>query len=465
MKRPVFFSLALALVISLSAGCAKTGSGAETPSGQTVSESAEASSDAEASSETDSFQTDTEMFTEGDLRTEYDEEDCIRIQLEETSATASSDSVQISGSVITITEEAAYMISGTLDDGMIIVNADENAKIRLVFNGAEINSETSAALYILEADKVFVTLAEGTENVLSNGGSFEQIDENNIDGAVFSRQDLTINGSGALTVTSPAGHGIVSKDDLVITGGTCMIASASHGLQANDSVRITGAALTIDAGKDGIHCENDDDASLGFIYISGGAADIEAEGDGISAGAYIRITDGEFQILSGGGSENGSKSHSGSYGGFMGDRKQEEPSSGADDESSTSMKGLKASADIQIEGGTFAVNAADDGIHSNSSVTISGGVFEIATGDDGIHADETLTITSCDMTISESYEGLEAKELYISGGDIVINASDDGINASGGADASGMTGGRDGMMGAWECLPPRTAILRYRAET
>lgn len=109
---------------------------------------------------------------------------------------------------------------------MIIVNAPDTAKLQLVFDGADITSATSAALYILEADKVFVTLVG--ENSLANGGSFEAIDENNIDGAVFSKQDLTFNGSGTLTVTSPAGHGIVGKDDLVFTGGTYIITSASH---------------------------------------------------------------------------------------------------------------------------------------------------------------------------------------------------------------------------------------------
>lgn len=224
------------------------------------------------------------MFTDRDARTEYDESNGVLIQLSGTSAAASSNSVKISGTTITITEEATYIISGTLDDGMIIVNAPDSAKLQIVLNGVDITSKTSAPLYILEADKVFITLAEGTENTLSNGGTFTAIDENNIDAAIFSKQDLTLNGSGSLTVTSPAGHGIVCKDDLVFTSGTYTVHSASHGLDANDSVRITGETnLTIDAGKDGIHSENTDDASLGFIYISNGTLNIEAEGDGIAA--------------------------------------------------------------------------------------------------------------------------------------------------------------------------------------
>lgn len=203
-------------------------------------------------------------------------------------------------------------------NGIPVVDAPDTAKLQLVLNGVDITSETSAALYILEADKVFVTLANGTANTLANGGSFTAIDDNNIDGALFSKQDLTLNGSGSLTVTSPTGHGIVCKDDLVVTGGTYVVNSASHGLDANDSVRIANAALTIDAGKDAIHCENSDDATKGFIYISGGTIKAEAEGDGIAASAYMQITDGAIDLLVGGGSENGSKAHSDHFGGFMG---------------------------------------------------------------------------------------------------------------------------------------------------
>lgn len=444
---------------------------------------------------------DEEMFTDRDRRTEYDKDGSVSIQLNKDSASASSDSVKISGSVITITEEATYIISGTLEDGQIVVNASDSAKIQLVLDQASVNSETSAPLYIPEADKVFVTLAEGTENTLSNGGTFATDDDNNIDGAIFARQDLTINGSGTLNVTSPAGHGIVCKDDLVITGGTYMISSASHGLQANDSVRITGdTTAVIEAGKDGIHAENDEDTSLGFVYISGGSVEIEAEGDGVSAGAYLQIEDGSLDILAGGGSENGTKESSDAWGSFGGaggpgrggaerfqnggaqppedaaggtppdapgqasDGAENAGSTGTDkvsagdtgtasgmedaksEESSTSMKGLKAAAGIQISGGTITINSADDGVHSNTGMYINGGTFEIATGDDGFHADETLAVTGGVINITESYEGLEALHVRVEGGEIRLVADDDGLNAAGGVDSSGTEGGRDAMV-------------------
>lgn len=411
----------------------------------------------EAPVDVDFSQTDGDMFTDRDSKSEYDASKAVTIQLRGTSATASSNSVQINGSTVVIKEEATYVISGALN-GMLVVDAPETAKLQLVFNGVDITSETSAALYILEADKVFVTLANGTTNTLANGGSFVAIDDNNIDGVLFSKQDLTLNGSGSLTVTSTAGHGIVCKDDLVITGGNYVVNSASHGLDANDSVRIANAALTIDAGKDAIHCENSEDAAKGFIYISSGTVKAEAEGDGIAASAYIQITDGTIDLLVGGGSENGTKEHSDNFGGFMGGgpggmggRPGQPGSNNSQDttteESGTSMKGLKAASGMLISGGSITINSADDAIHSDVSVIINGGTFTLASGDDAIHAEDTLTVTAGKIDISESYEGLEALHIDVQGSDIKLVARDDGLNAAGGTDQSGTTGGRDGMFG------------------
>lgn len=451
MKKWISVAFVLIWLLSVFTGCGDTG---PTDSDGRVSGGTETSADTSGQAEANPVQADTDVFTERDYKTDYDESGSVLIQLNGSTATATSDSVRISGTTITITEEAVYRISGTLDDGMMIVNAPDTAKLQLVFDGVSIHSETSAPLYILEADKVFVTLADGTENTLSNGGTFIAIDDNNIDSVIFSKQDLTLNGSGSLTVTSPAGHGIVSNDDLVITGGTYTITSASHGLKANDSVRITGeTTVTIDAGKDGIHAENSDDASLGFVYISNGAMNIEAEGDGISAGAYMQIEDGTFQILAGGGSENGSHESSDSWGGFRGGSRgggqpgQSLSATTAADDSSTSMKGLKSTGNLWITNGNFTVDSADDAVHSNASITVNGGIFEIASGDDAFHADETLTVTAGTINITESYEGLEALHVSVQGGDITLVASDDGLNAAGGTDSSGLTGGRDGMFG------------------
>ena len=413
-------------------------------------------------------ESDSDMFTDRDREVGFDASTSVIITLEGDSVKASSDSVKISGTTVTVTEEATYVLSGTLNDGMIIVDAPDTAKLQLVLDGVDITSADCAPLYILNGDKVFVTLAQDTQNSLSNGGSFTAIDDNNIDAAVFSKQDLTFNGQGSLTVTSPAGHGIVSKDDLVITSGTYTVNCASHGLDANDSVRLANSELTVDAGKDGIHAENSDDASLGFVYISSGTVNIDAEGDGISAGSYMQIMGGTFDIVTGGGSENASKQTSDSWGGFMGGDKMGDKMGGGmmrptsissadttEDDGSTSIKGIKSTGDMLIADGTFNINSADDAIHSNACVTVNGGNFEIASGDDGIHADETLNITAGSINITESYEGLEALDVAVLGGDIKLVASDDGLNAAGGTDSSGFGGmrgdeqfgGRGGMMG------------------
>ena len=434
MKR--LFCILLLLALSLSA-CTEAGE-----DGSSGGSSGGSSSTA-AGTASDIAKDASELFTDRDYNDDYAEDGSVHIPLNGDSAEADSDAVRISGTIVTVTEAATYVISGTLDDGMLVVDAPDTAKVQLVFDGVQITSRTSAALYVLEADKVFLTLAEGTENALSNGGEFVAVDDNNIDAALFSKQDLTLNGAGSLTVTSPAGHGVVCKDDLVITGGTYTVYAASHGIDANDSVRIADGLLTLDAGKDGIHAENNDDASLGYVYISGGTLRIEAEGDGVSAGSTMQLEGGSLDILAGGGSENGSKQSSDSWGGFMGGRPGMGTTENAASEDSTSMKGLKAGTGMLISAGDFTIDSADDAVHSNASITVNGGSFAIATGDDAFHADDTLTVTDGSIRITDSYEGLEALHVVVSGGDIELYASDDGINAAGGTDSSG-TGGRGG---------------------
>ncbi len=391
-----------------------------------------------------------DMFTDRDYRIEYDKKDSVLIELKGDSASCSSKAVEISGSVVTIKDEGTYIISGTLNDGKIVVEADDKDKLQIVFDNVNIISSNSAPIYIIEADKVFITMADGSNNVLANGGTFDESDEYGVDAAIFSKQDLTLNGSGSLTVTSPAGHGITSKDDLVLTSGTYTINAASHGLDANNSVRIADAIVTINAGKDGVHAENSDYAELGFVYVLSGTLNIEAEGDGVSAGAYMQIEGGSFDIVTGGGSVNAAHKTSNSWGGMGGGRPggmmrpgQQQPSDSSQaTEDNTSSKALKAANSLLINDGVLTIDSADDAIHANADVVINGGIFEIASGDDGFHADEALTITAGTINITKSYEGLEGLDITISGGDITLAANDDGINAAGGTDSSGFGGMR-----------------------
>lgn len=420
----------------------------------------------------------TAYFSDRDFEVEYDESKSAHILLNGDSADCSSDAVEISGTRVTIKDEGTYILSGTLEDGMIIVDAEKSDKTQLVLNGVTIHSETSAAIYIRQSDKVFITTAPDTTNTLSNGGTFAEIDENEIDAVIFSKEDVTLNGSGMLVVTSPAGHGIVSKDSLKLTGGSYDINCASHGLDGKDDVCAANAELTIVSGKDGIHAENSDDSDYGYVYIQSGTFDITAQGDGLSAGATLCIENGDFQITSGGGSVNASAKasdswgnfagggrHMGGRGGMMGGKGNKsgngreaeggkngvltDAGDGAGDsaqEDGTSMKGIKAAGDLIINGGAFVINSADDSVHSNASLTVNGGTFEIAAGDDAFHADDTLSVAEGSIYISESYEGMEGLHVVISGGDITLTAEDDGINAAGGMDESG-NGGRDAGRG------------------
>ena len=421
-----------------------------------------------------------DYFSDRDFETEYDESESALIFLNGDSVDCSSNAVEISGTIVTIRDEGTYILSGILEDGMIIVDAEKTDKTRLVLNGVTIHSETSAAIYVKQSDKVFITAAPDTENTLSNGGTFETMDENDIDAVIFSKEDITLNGAGMLVITSPAGHGIVSKDSLKLTGGSYDINCASHGLAGKDGVCAANAELTIVSGKDGVHAENSDDSDYGYVYIQSGTFDITAQGDGISAGAYLRIEDGDFQITSGGGSANASAKasdswgdfagggrHMGGRGGMLGGRGEASMggkgsnsmggkgglSAGTEDSAvdsaqgdSASMKGIKAAGELIINGGTFTIDSADDSVHSNASLTVNGGTFDIAAGDDAFHADDTLSVADGTISISESYEGLEGLHIAISGGDITLAAEDDGLNAAGGMDDSG-NGGRDAGRG------------------
>lgn len=406
-----------------------------------------------------------ELFSDRDYEGTYDAAEAIRITLNGSTAACSDSAVKIADSTVTITDGGIYLLSGTLDNGMIIVDADKAHKVQLVLENAAIHSETCAAIYIRQADKVFLTLTG--ENSLSNGGSFTAVDENNIDAVIFSKDDLTINGEGTLQITSPAGHGIVSKDALTVTGGCFEIQAASHGITGQDSVSIDGATMTITAGKDAIQADGEEDTTKGLVYIAKGSLALTAEGDGISASSQMQIDGGTFHIVTGGGSANAEVKVSenwgafGGMGGKPGDMGEKpggmggrpggmggfgDPGATETQEDSASIKGIKAALNLVINDGSFTVDCADDALHSNAGLTVNGGNFVIATGDDGFHADETLSINAGSITISQSYEGLEGLCILLAGGNITLSSGDDGLNAAGGNDQSGFGGHRGGDM-------------------
>lgn len=360
---------------------------------------------------------ESDMFTERDLSGEYS--DCIDITLSGTTASCADSSVSISGSTVTITAKGTYRLSGTLSDGQIVVNAPDTDKVQLVLDNAEITKKSGAALYVIQADKVFVTTVNGSTNTLASTGEFVATDDNNVDGTVFAKSDIAFNGAGTLNISCETKHGVVTKDDLKIGGGTYNITSASQGLSGKDSVRIAAGTVNINSGTDAIHSENADDAEKGFIYIAGGTLNLTSGRDCIDASSTLTVDGGTLNLVSGGGSSS-AQTHG-----------------GADSES---YKGMKSAGVLTITGGTFTIDALDDAVHSNTDVKIEGGKFEISTGDDAVHAYSETAISGGEINISKCYEGIEGLTVNISGGKITLTSSDDGINAAGGNDG-GMGGG------------------------
>lgn len=439
MKKLSFAIAALYLVFSL-AGCAAqtTGNGA---AGTTQASTAPVPTQAPAAE-----LSAAEMFSNRDKNTAWEESKAVSVTLADGASAASTSAAVMNGNTITLTEEGTYILSGALTNGQVIVAAPKDAKLQIVLNGVQISRSGSAPFYVKQADKVFVTLAGGTQNSLLNTGDFTAIDENNIDAAVFSKEDITFNGTGELQISSETGHGIVSKDDLIITGGNYKITAQKHGLSGKDSIKIAGGTFQVVSGKDGLHAENTENAALGYIYIENGSFTVTAETDGLSASAALQIEGGRFTLTTGGGSKNASTTANGSTNGQWGGRGGGRPGgqeNGTETETS-SAKGLKSGQNLIVKVGTFVIDSSDDALHTNASLYLYGGTYAISSGDDGLHADAQLIVKGGTLNIAKSYEGLEGKSIDIGGGAITLTASDDGLNAAGGNDDSGL-GGRPGM--------------------
>ena len=449
-KKLLALFCATALSMTAVAGC----TGAKSSTGNVVSSETETNAEeTSAQSEAGSYSS-ADMFTERDLAGTYEESGAVYVTLSGDGIIGETDGVAINGQTVTITAEGTYIFSGTLSEGQIVVDADK-AKVQIVFDNVDITCASSAAVYVKNAEKVFVTLAEGAQNTLRNTDEYVAIDDNNIDAVIFAKSDLTLNGTGSLTIVSAEGHGIVSKDDLKITGGTYDITAAGHALSGKDSVRIADGTFILTAEKDGIHAENADDEEKGYIYIADGDFTITSDGDGMDASNIVQIEDGTFDITAGGGAANSQKTHESDMpgGGMsqnierpdgesmpqMGEKPDGEnmPQDTTTDESGTSTKGIKAGGGMYLNGGTYQINSADDSIHSNANIMIADGTYTLATGDDGVHADDALTVNGGTITVTESYEGLEGLTVTINDGTIDITARDDGINTAGGTDQSG----------------------------
>ena len=343
------------------------------------------------SSETTDINID-EVFSNRDFKTEY-QENCSYIQLNGASATCDSNAVEINGGIITIKDEGTYVITGNLENGMLVVDSEDTDKTQIVLNGVKIHNANGAAIYIKQSDKVFLTLEEETENALSGGSSFASIDGEEIDGVIYSKDDLTLNGKGCLSINSPGGHGIVSKDDLKITGGRYTIDAASHGLSANDMLGIADGEFSIVSGEDSIHCDLNvliqngtfeidakDDAIHAdeILYVCGGKINILNSYEGLEA-LDMKIMDGEIHIVA---SDDGLNAAGGTdssgFGGmgndqFGGQGGRPGGGQGGRPGGPGGMQSGSSDGSIVIEGGCLYIKASGDGIDANGTLEISGG--------------------------------------------------------------------------------------------
>ena len=386
-------------------------------------------------------------YDNNDYYTEWKNETPNYIELNGTGATLKGSGATVVESKITITAAGVYVISGKLDNGQIIVDVKDDEIVKLVLNGAEINCLSNAPIYVMSADKTIISLQEGTENIVTDGAKYvfadASIDEPNA--AIYSKDDITINGTGKLTVNGNYNNGITSKDDLKITGGNINIYSTDDGLMGKDIVAVKDGTIVVEAGGDGIKSTNDADTSKGSVAIEGGNFNIKSGADGIQANTSVLISGGVFTISSGGGSANAIAKNEEKMGNPWGNKPDTATTKTDETETETvSAKGIKASTEISIGGGTFKIDSADDALHSNKNITITSGDIAISTGDDGVHASEALTIKDGKVNITKSYEGLESNLITLSGGEVHVNATDDGINASAGTTEAADTKGGPG---------------------
>ncbi len=348
---------------------------------------------------------DTE-FTASDLEVGYEDSTATHITLDGSNIEVSGDGAAATEGVLTISKKGTYVITGTLQNGQIIVDAEDTDKVQIVLNGVSISCSDNAPIYIKSADKVFITLVEDTQNSLTDGTEYVQADENTVDGVIYSMADLTMNGGGTLNITGNYKHGIASKDDLVFTGGTFNITAVKDAINGKDCVKVKDGTFLLSATTgNGIQSKNGEDTTKGFVYITGGAITVLSSKEGIE-GTAILIEDGIIDITA---EDDGFNASSGSSdateatttvassnkmmrGGFGG---------GGDNpfEADTNCY-------ISITGGTITVNAQGDGIDSNGSLYVSGGTTYVSgptnSGNGGLDYNGTADITGGTIIVAGS---------------------------------------------------------------
>lgn len=440
-------------------------------------------------------------YSDRDRSGTWDEDDVVaRIALNGSAADVQGEGAAFADGILTVTAEGVYVLTGELD-GSITVDAGEGDKVQLVLQDAAVRSADGPAIRILSADKVFLTVPEGSAASLSDSAAYtlpEGEDEPNA--CLYSKADLTLNGAGSLTVTGNYRHAVNSKDDLIITCGALTVTAVEDGLRGKDGVGIDAGEISVTCGGDGVHSSGDEEKpEKGWISLDGGTLSVNSGSDGVQAATILQLRGGSVSLTTGGGAgeaaavtdsfgdfgKGGGKNWFGTLpeapadgtlpedptggekpdramdgavpdmpeggttpempaddaftrGGAKPDGFAQQGAADADDtEGATSAKGLKSDGSLLVTGGALQADCADDALHAAGDIRILGGELTLSTGDDGVHADGAVSIEAGTLTVSQSYEGIEGTTVEISGGQVDVTSSDDGLNAASGT-AMGM---------------------------
>lgn len=326
----------------------------------------------------DSVQDTSELFSDRDLEQSVDLSTATQMNLE-------------SNQDVTLNKEGVYVLSGEVENVTVMVDAAEDAKVQIVLDGVSITNEDSPAIYVKAADKVFITTTDG-KNHMEVSGSYVADGDTNLDAVIFSKADMTLNGTGTLEIISSEGNGISSKDDLKITGGVYIIHSSADAIEANDAILINDGTITIDSDKDALHSENDEDATLGNIYIEGGTINISAVDDAIRGNNRVQIDGGTINIKT---SEEGIEAN------YIKINEGQITLYAKNDGINASQK-VNSDVAIEVYGGTIDVSMGSgdtDAFDSNGDIYINGGTINVEASS-AFDADGTAQLNGGDVTVN-----------------------------------------------------------------
>lgn len=327
----------------------------------------------------------------------YDAAEATAITLADGATEVDGAGATVDGDIVTVTEPGTYVVSGTLTDGQLVVASETDGTVRLVLDGADITSTTDSALLVEQSDETVVILADGSENALSDGEASGEDDEEEdaANATLFSHDDLTIAGGGALTVTGVSADGITSKDGLVVLAGDITVTAADDGIRGKDYLVVESGEISVSAGGDALKADNDDVDEPGSILIDGGTLGIDAGDDALHAEGALTVTGGTISVTG-------------------------------------SVEGLEAPV-IDIAGGDIDVTSSDDGLNGAGdlgtiAVTIRGGTLALDAEGDGLDANGDLTISGGDITVDgPSRQGNGALDVdgtfLVSGGTLIAGDS------------------------------------------